>query len=113
MLNVIGNSCDCKYINSYWLNNVVINQDRNKEKINNKYEIKIDADYNKNMINKDYDKPIRKLYLNEPVKNFQKQNSYRKQDNFASQYKQSRLTELVSKNRGADIIIKSWTKLDL
>lgn len=63
MINVIEYNLGCKYIDSYWLNNIIIDQskNKNKEKLNNKYEIEIDIDNNEfnkkyNIRNTDTDK---------------------------------------------------------
>jgi len=95
MLNVIDNYLECKYINSYWLNNEIIDQNKKKEKLNNKYEIIIDCNSNdfkekyNNIGDRDIDKSnIKRKY----IKNNNRE-GYRKQDSNNRMYDKEKSCE--------------------
>jgi len=72
MLNVIDDYSSCKYINSYWLNNEIIDQNKKKEKLNNKYEIIIDCNSNdfKEKYNTKYKKQVGNHNKTTKLKNY-------------------------------------------
>lgn len=111
MINVIENHLESsKYIDSYWLNNIILDQqqNRNKESLNNKYEEEIKLDFtefnektenNKYITQKDknYSESYRKFFIHNSYKkdlsNYQKResfvktNRYDKKDIYDKQYK--------------------------
>ena len=126
MLNVIDNYFDCKYIDSYWLNNIVKvqNEDRNKYKLNNKFEIKIDIDYNENREKssiKKIDKyNINKIYILENMftgkgnsSNSKNSNNTRLSEMVKPIADGTRLAEMVKRDPQVGLIAASWSRPDL
>ena len=128
MINVIENHLESsKFIDSYWLNNIILDQEKNKykESLNNKYEEEIKQDFtefNQKIRNyenttkqkeQNYSEPYRKFYIHNSYKkdftgNYQKResfvktNRYDKKDIYDKQYK-PRIYEYMSKNKKCDI----------
>ncbi len=131
MINVVKNNLDSKYIDSYWLNNIILDQqqNRNKESLNNKYEeeIKLDfTEFNEKTENnkyitqkeKNYNESCRKYYTHNSYDskkdftgNYQKRESFVKTNRYDKQYKKNiydmpskpRIYEYMSKNKKCDI----------
>jgi len=124
MINVIENHLESsKYIDSYWLNNIILDQEKNKEYLNNKYEEEIKLDFtefnektenNKNTTKqkeKNYSESCRKYYIHNSYDskkdftgNYQKRDSfvktnrYEKKDIYDKQYKKD-IYDMQSKPR--------------
>jgi hypothetical protein len=126
MLNVIDNYFDCKYIDSYWLNNIVKaqNEDRNKYKLNNKFEIKIDIDYNENRekssIKKIVKYNINNKYILENMftgkgnsTNSANSNNSRLSEMVKPTANGTRLSEMIKRDPQVGIIAASWSRPDL
>jgi hypothetical protein len=139
MLNVIENHLESKYIDSYWLNNIILEQEknRNKEILNNKYEEEIELKhtiFKDEMINckkiikpkeRNYSESCVKFYTHKPydskkyfINNYQKRESLDKKDLYDKQSKpriyeytsKNKKSDILSSNRGTDIILKSWSR---
>ena len=128
MINVIENHLESKFIDSYWLNNIILDQEKNKNKesLNNKYEEEIKLDFtelNQKMENnkyitqkeKNYSESCRKYYTHNSYdskkdftgnyqkrESFVKTNKYDKKDIYDKQSK-PRIYEYMSKNKKCDI----------
>ena len=128
MINVIENHLESKYIDSYWLNNIILDQEknRNKESLNNKYEEEIKLDFiefnektenNKYITQKEknYNESCRKYYTHNSYdskkdftdnyqkrESFVKTNKYDKKDIYDKQSK-PRIYEYMSANKKSDI----------
>ncbi len=129
MINVVKNNLDSKYIDSYWLNNIILDQEknRNKESLNNKYEVEIkidDTEFNDQMENnkyitkhkeQNYSEPCRKFYIHNSYKkdstNYQKRESFVKTNRYEKKDKKDiygmqskpRIYEYMSANKKSDI----------
>jgi len=136
MLNVIDDYSSCKYINSYWLNNELFeeNKKKGKEFPSNKYEINIEynnteckeqdntkykkqvGNYNKTTKLKNYSESSRKYYthrLFDNKKDYQKdyQDNYKKRDSLVKTdiYDRQftpRIYEYASKNKKSDNLLQ-------
>ena len=97
MLNVIDNYSDCKYIDSYWLNNIVKaqNEDINKYNINKKYILENMFTGKGNSTNSANSNNTRLSEMVKPIAN------------------STRLAEMVKRDPQVGIIAASWTKPSL
>lgn len=138
MLNVIENHLECKFIDPYWLSNIIIDQEknrknRNKGTLNAKYEEKIVLDdiefteqvrnYNKTTTKKNkeqnYSESCRKYYTHKSYEskkdfqdNYKKRESLVKTDIYDRQSK-PRIYEYTYKNKKSDILLQDRGGADI
>lgn len=114
MVYVITDNSDISYTNSYWINNVMISQNENKndEKLNEEYEIYIqelesltkDEEKQKREEKQKHGEKFREKYEGSTyIKSFVK-------PKYSKTYTNSRRDKILAQDRGTSIIFKSWSR---